>query len=74
MLTEYGGEITLADFLAAYTNCGFNLDGENNFMPKLRLISTMMGNELSFNITDTAKSYDLQAVRPLPRQGQAGKP
>jgi hypothetical protein len=58
-LWETDREITLANFLAAYAKCGFDLDGENNFLPKPGLISTMTGSELSLDIINTAKSFDI---------------
>jgi hypothetical protein len=58
-LWENGRDITLANFLAAYAKCGFDLGGNNNFFPKPGNISQNTGNELTLNITDTAKSFDI---------------
>lgn len=58
-LSENNREVTLADFLAAYEKCGFDLDGENNFLPKPGNISINTGSELSLDITDTASSWNI---------------
>ncbi|MDR1216331.1 MAG: hypothetical protein LBK25_06590 [Treponema sp.] len=70
-LTNYGREIELADLLATYTKCGFTLDGNNNFFPKLGLVSPYTGDELPIEITDSAKSWDI--YRLFERYNSAGK-
>ena len=56
-LWENGLKITLANFLATYAKCGFNLDGDNNFLPKTGFYSE---GEISLEITDAeTKSWDI---------------
>ena len=55
-LWEYGRKVALASFLAAYAKCGFNLDGNNNFLPKPGVYNE---GELPLEINDTASSWDI---------------
>jgi hypothetical protein len=48
--------ITLADFMDVYNKCGFDLAGDNNFLPKPGFV--YLG-ENYIDITDTAKSWDI---------------
>jgi hypothetical protein len=58
-LSNYNREVALAGFLEAYRKCGFDFNGENNFFPKPGNIHAITGQELTLDITDTAKSYDI---------------
>jgi hypothetical protein len=64
-------EITLLNLLGVYTQCGFRLDNTNNFFPKLGSISTNDGSELSLNIIEPMKSWDI--YRLFERYHAAGK-
>ncbi|MDR1533455.1 MAG: hypothetical protein LBS62_14965 [Clostridiales bacterium] len=55
--SETERETTLASFLNAYEKCGFDLSGENNFLPKPGFM--YQGSDWYISITDTASSWDI---------------
>jgi hypothetical protein len=66
-LSEYGREITLEKFLAAYAKCGFDLNAgsNNNFLPSPGVHEHYVNDHYdywyhySLNINDTVKSWDI---------------